>query len=216
MVFSDRKEAGEQLAGKLAAYADRSDVVVLSILPGGVPIGFQIARRLNLTFDVLLISKIFSPYNSNYQIGAATLGDNFYFDGELINSLKINRNTLESISVHASYELQYMNEIYRGGKDWINLEDKFVILADDGGCYEEDLYLAMKLIEIQSPHTVVLATPVICNQKDTLYENGVENLICLSEKDDRFNVNNCYTNFPVVTESEIKLLFERTHYCKLN
>ena len=45
--FPDRRAAGEALAGQLARYAGRSDVVVLALPRGGVPIGFEIARALH-------------------------------------------------------------------------------------------------------------------------------------------------------------------------
>ena len=45
-VFQDRAEAGRVLADRLAGYADSSEVVVLALPRGGVPVGFQVARSL--------------------------------------------------------------------------------------------------------------------------------------------------------------------------
>jgi hypothetical protein len=50
--FRDRTEAGRLLAKKLRQYADWSDVVVLALPRGGVPVGFEVAKELNAPLDV--------------------------------------------------------------------------------------------------------------------------------------------------------------------
>jgi len=46
MIFRDRKEAGQKLAGKLTEFADRDDVLVLALPRGGVPVAFEVAKKL--------------------------------------------------------------------------------------------------------------------------------------------------------------------------
>src|SRR5205823_6566142 len=40
-LFRDRSEAGRVLAEQLKEYADRSDVIVLALPRGGVPVGYE-------------------------------------------------------------------------------------------------------------------------------------------------------------------------------
>jgi hypothetical protein len=44
--FADRRQAGKQLATQLAAFANRSDVLVLALPRGGVPVAFEVARAV--------------------------------------------------------------------------------------------------------------------------------------------------------------------------
>jgi predicted phosphoribosyltransferase len=56
--FRDRREAGQVLAQKLAAYAHRPDVVVLALPRGGVPVAYEVARALGAPLDVFLVRKL--------------------------------------------------------------------------------------------------------------------------------------------------------------
>jgi putative phosphoribosyl transferase len=49
--FRDRTEAGQMLAEKLSAYAGRSDVTVLALPRGGVPVAFEVAKELGVPLD---------------------------------------------------------------------------------------------------------------------------------------------------------------------
>ncbi|KAB2890185.1 MAG: phosphoribosyltransferase, partial [Kofleriaceae bacterium] len=46
MRYRNRRHAGEVLARTLERYRDRDDVVVLALPRGGVPVAFEVARRI--------------------------------------------------------------------------------------------------------------------------------------------------------------------------
>ncbi len=52
--FRNRREAGRLLAAKLAAYANRPDVIVLALPRGGVPVAYEVASALNAPLDAFL------------------------------------------------------------------------------------------------------------------------------------------------------------------
>jgi predicted phosphoribosyltransferase len=52
--FRNRRDAGRLLARKLRHFANRSDVVVLALPRGGVPVGFEVARGLHAQLDVFV------------------------------------------------------------------------------------------------------------------------------------------------------------------
>lgn len=45
MLFKDRTAAGQILAKELAAYANCSDVLILGLPRGGVPVAFEVAKQ---------------------------------------------------------------------------------------------------------------------------------------------------------------------------
>jgi putative phosphoribosyl transferase len=59
--FRDRSEAGRLLAAKLRSYANRSDVIVLALPRGGVPVVHEAASALRAPMDVFLVRKLGVP-----------------------------------------------------------------------------------------------------------------------------------------------------------
>jgi pimeloyl-ACP methyl ester carboxylesterase len=57
-LFRDRREAGRLLAEKLAAYANRPDVLVLALPRGGVPVAYKVARALGAPLDIFVVRKL--------------------------------------------------------------------------------------------------------------------------------------------------------------
>ena len=68
-VFRDRQHAGEILADMLREYGS-SDAIVMAIPAGGVPVGKVLAEKLNLPFDLAVVSKITLPWNTEAGYGA--------------------------------------------------------------------------------------------------------------------------------------------------
>ena len=59
--FRNRNEAGRLLAKRLAAYANRPDVLVLALPRGGVPVAYEVARALGAPLDVFVVRKLGVP-----------------------------------------------------------------------------------------------------------------------------------------------------------
>ena len=72
--FADRREGGEALARRLTAYAGRTDVVVLALPRGGVPVAFEVARALRAPLDVLVVRKLGFPGQAEFAMGAIASG----------------------------------------------------------------------------------------------------------------------------------------------
>ena len=87
--FADRAEAGRVLAEKLAAYAGRSDVIVLGLPRGGVPVAFEVARALGAPLDVFLVRKLGAPGHEELAMGAIASGDVVVMNDEVIEALRI-------------------------------------------------------------------------------------------------------------------------------
>jgi predicted phosphoribosyltransferase len=72
--FRNRTDAGRQLAEKLAAYANRPEILVLALPRGGVPVAFEVARALGVPLDVFLVRKLGVPGYEELAIGAVATG----------------------------------------------------------------------------------------------------------------------------------------------
>src|SRR5271165_4774191 len=72
--FLNRREAGCQLAGALASFAE-SEPLILALPRGGVPVAFEVAKALQAPLDLLIVRKIGAPRHEEFGLGAVADGD---------------------------------------------------------------------------------------------------------------------------------------------
>src|ERR1051326_3450056 len=72
--FANRSEAGRLLAEKLEKYANRNDVIVLGLPRGGVPVAYEVAKRLHVPLDVFIVRKLGVPGFEELAAGAIASG----------------------------------------------------------------------------------------------------------------------------------------------
>src|SRR3989338_7482692 len=131
MIFNDRSDAGQQLAKKLTRFKNKS-TVILALVRGGVPIAYEIAKKLKLPMSVIVARKIGDPHNSEFGIGAISEADTIYLDRLTINRLSISKEIIDNIIKSEKKELKRRVEVYRQEKKLTILQNKIVILVDDG------------------------------------------------------------------------------------
>ena len=152
-IFKDRKSAGKLLANHLKQYKGQNNVVVLGIPRGGVVVAHQVAKELKLPLDIVITRKIGHPNQPELAVGAIDPDGEVVWDQELDNGLKI--GVLEELR-----EIKRREEIYRQGRKSIDLEDKTIILVDDGIATGATITAAISYLKRHKVKNIVLATPV--------------------------------------------------------
>src|ERR1700757_4064120 len=114
MIFADRREAGRFLAGKLAAYVDRPDVLVLALPRGGVPVAYEVARALHDPLDVFLVRKLGVPGHEEFAMGAIASGGLRVLNEDVVRALRIPEDVIEAVAAAEQGELERREWIYRG------------------------------------------------------------------------------------------------------
>src|SRR5690242_20894067 len=96
--FRDRRDAGQQLAKHLTAYANRPDVLVLALPRGGVPVASEVARALNAPLDVFLVRKLGVPGQEELAMGAIATGGVRVLNDEVVRLLQIPEEVIDSVA----------------------------------------------------------------------------------------------------------------------
>src|SRR3984893_13402317 len=130
--FRDRRDAGQQLAARLTAYADRPEVLVLGLPRGGVPVAYEVARALNAPLDVFLVRKLGVPGHEEFAMGAIATGVGCVLNDKTVRALRIPDHVIEAVAAKEQQELDRRARIYRGDRPPPDLRGKTVILVDDG------------------------------------------------------------------------------------
>src|SRR5215467_14800339 len=133
MRFLDRADAGRQLAKTLtAAYGGRSDIVVLGLPRGGVPVAFEVARELRAPLDVFVVRKLGLPGHEELAMGALATGGVRVINHDLVRALRLPETVVEAVTARERLELERRERLYRGERPPLDVSGRTVILVDDG------------------------------------------------------------------------------------
>lgn len=157
MRFKNRHDAGVQLAELLQKYAS-NDLVVYALPRGGVPLGVEIAQKLQAPFDLIITKKIGHPGNPEYALCAiAEDGDPVCNQQEMDY---IDENWLQEEIHRVRAEIKRRREKYFGEKTHSNIAGKTAIIVDDGIATGYTMLAAINEIKNRKPEKIVVAIPV--------------------------------------------------------
>ena len=158
--FRDRADAGRRLAEKLTKYAGRSDVIVLGLPRGGVPVAYEVAARLKAPLDVFLVRKLGVPGHPELAMGAIAAGGIEVRSSRLIRDLRIPAALVEQVAARERLELDRRDALYRGNRHPATLRDRTAILVDDGLATGSTMQAAILALRQHAPARIVVAVPV--------------------------------------------------------
>lgn len=210
-VFRDRTHAGEILAGMLAEYR-KSDAIILAIPAGGVPVATVIAARLDLQLDILPVSKILYPWTTESGFGAVAC------DGtQWINETAVRRYNLDEETVHkatwlAKEKVERRFITLRGSRPYPSLNDRKVILVDDGIAAGSTARTAIQSLRKQECSMIIIATP-------TAHDSSLDEIAVLADlvycanlrAGWSFAVADAYRNWTDVSEDEVMHILNKNN-----
>ena len=129
--FPNRAEAGRLLAEKLERYAGRDNVIVLGLPRGGVPVAYEVAKRLRAPLDVFIVRKLGVPGFEELAAGAIASGGVRVLNQDVVRAIPYAEEAIEAVTARETAELQRREQIYREGRPAPELRGKIVILVDD-------------------------------------------------------------------------------------
>ena len=208
-MFTNREEAGKLLANKLTNYKDNNEVVIVAIPRGGVPVGYEIANKLNVPIEIVLSKKIGHPFNKEYAIGAVTLENSILSDAaKEVSPVYIYDETEQVRAL-----LKQRHQLYYGEKKPMTLKDKIVVLVDDGIATGNTIISCIQLIQLQKPSKIVVALPVSPNSalRKIREMPEVNEVICLSAPVNFQAVGQFYEEFDQVNDNEVVALLKKAN-----
>ena len=207
--FINRTEAGRLLAEKLGNYANRNDVVVLGLPRGGVPVAYEVAKRLNAPLDVFIVRKLGVPGFEELAAGAIASGGVRVLNDDVVRAIPYASEAIEAVTAREIVELQRREQIYREGRAAPELRDKIVILVDDGLATGATMRAAVKALRERAVAKIVMAVPV--GPPDTCEElaHEADEAICLSTPSFFQAVGQYYEDFSQTSDDDVRQLLIR-------
>lgn len=205
-VFSDRAEAGRQLAEKLQKYAGRDDVTVLGLPRGGVPVAYEVAKRLHAPLDAFIVRKLGVPGFEELAAGAIASGGVRVLNDDVMRAIPHAEDAIEAVTARETAELERREQIYRGERPAPELRDRIVILVDDGLATGATMRAAVKALRQRGAARIIVAVPV--GPQDTCRElaQKADETICLSTPEFFQAVGQYYEDFSQTTDEVVREL----------
>jgi len=205
MKFKNREEAALLLVEKLQKHKDK-DAVVLSIPRGGVPIGYIIAKSLNLPLEIVLSKKIGHPFHKEYAIGAVTLKNRIL--SKAANDIQ--EDYIESETEKIRENLRQRHQKFCGAKEELNLHGKILLVVDDGIATGNTMLSILEMLHEEKPEKIVVAVPVSPPSAIQNLQNSpfIDEVVCLMMPHDFRAVGQFYEDFGEVDDEQVKHLLE--------
>lgn len=209
LVFNNRVHAGQLLAEALMKHANRKDVIVLGLPRGGVPVAYEVARKLNAPLDVLVVRKLGVPGYAELAMGAIASGGVQVVDQDMMRALGIPRAALEAEAAVQLKELHRREMAYRGHTGAPEVAGRTIILIDDGIATGSTIRAAVLALRQQHPKEIIIAVPVAAPDSCAALNPLVDDLVVLTMPEDFGGVSRWYEDFAQTTDDEVRLVLAR-------
>jgi putative phosphoribosyl transferase len=208
-MFSDRVQAGRRLADRLSSFAGRDDVVVLGLPRGGVPVAYEVAARLGLPLDVIVVRKLGVPYRPELAMGAIGEEGVRVLDPHIVAMARVSEEELQAVEVRERAELERRTTLLRGGHPPVSLTGKVALVVDDGIATGSTVKAACRVARELGAAEVVVATPVAPVDTDERLR-GIADEVVIVERPAGFQaVGQFYDRFDQTSDDEVVTLLRR-------
>lgn len=209
MLFRDRTDAGRKLAGQLAEFVGRPDVMVLGLPRGGVPVAAEVARALGAPLDVFVVRKLGVPGHEELAMGAIATGGVRVINDDVVQALDIPDEVIEAVTAEEQRELNHRERLYRGDRPVPNVRGRTVILVDDGLATGSTMRAAVAALRQQSPARIVVAVPVGAADTCADLRAEADECICARTPEPFYAVGVWYRDFTATSDDEVRELLEQ-------
>ena len=210
--FKDRRDAGRILARKLSAYAGQTDVIVLALPRGGVPVAYEVALALNAPLDIFLVRKLGLPGREELAIGAIASGGIRVLNEDIIRVLSVPDEVINMVARNELQELERREHHYRGNRPAPDVRDRKVILIDDGLATGASMRAAVVGVRAQHPARIVIAVPAAAPELCNAFQFEVDEMVCGMRPEPFYGLSRWYEDFSQTSDAEVRMFLEEANH----
>jgi len=202
VIFEDRRDAGRQLARKVAAFKT-VDPLVLGVPRGGVVVAAEVAAALEAPLDVLIARKIGSPQNEELAIGAVAVDGTLLLDESLASALGVPGSYIKRQVEKERKELERRIRYYRGNHPAPVLKGRTLVVVDDGVATGMTIKAALRYLKPQGAERIILALPVAPEETTRELRREADEVVVLHTPEPFYSVGQWYVVFDQTSDDEV-------------
>ena len=208
MPFADRRDAGQQLLELLDEYRQESDVVVLGLARGGMPVAAEVARALNAPLDVLIVRKLGVPGQPELAMGAVASGGVTVVNDEVARFFSDSK-AFAATESRERVELRRRERLYRGARKALAVDGRTVVLVDDGAATGASMLAAVRAVRKLGAGKVIVALPTASVDAVRKLRKEADEVVCVGTPESFLGVGQWYLDFRQTTDEEVAALLEK-------
>jgi len=197
------------LGSALGAYAGQTDLLVLALPRGGVPVGYEVARSLGAPLDIFVVRKLGVPGNGELAMGAVAPGGVCILREEIIAELGIPADRLAAMAAQAEEARRESEAVYRHNLPAQAIAGTTVVLVDDGVATGATMRAALAALRRLQARSIVIAAPVVSASTRRELEALADQMVCLAVPEILFTVGQWCVNFEQVSDEKVAALLEQ-------
>jgi predicted phosphoribosyltransferase len=206
--FKDRRDAGRRLASALWDEVGRN-VVVLGLARGGVPVAYEVARRLRVPLDVLVVRKLGVPCQKELAMGAVGTGGARVINERVVQLFRIPPAVIEEVAAVEQTEVERRERTYRNGRRREEVRGRQVLVVDDGLATGASMRAAIASLRASGAARITVAVPTGSPETCSELRADADAVICFSTPDGLFSVGQFYDDFSPTSDDEVRDLLAR-------
>jgi len=201
-VFQHRRHAGQILAEMLHEWKG-SKAIVLAVPSGGVPVAVEVARVLDLSLDVAVVSKILLPWTTEAGFGAVGFDGSVWLNQEYVDYYRLDQPTIEQQTQATLKKVQRRVKLFRGDRPWPDLQNRPVIVVDDGIAAGSTLRVAVQALHNTGAVEIRVAVPTAHKESLIRIMDKVDAVYCANIRSGpQFAVAAAYQRWDDVDEND--------------
>ncbi len=202
MIFDNREDAGRQLAERLGEL-QIDDPVVLGMPRGGVPVAYEVARRIDAPLDVVVVRKVGAPLNPEYGVGAVGEEGVVLLNDQALSQLGVTREDMQEAVEREQQELERRLERYRSGRPAARVRDRSVVVVDDGVATGVSATAAARVLRERGAGHTILAVPVGAPESLERLKGEYDETVCLHAPSSFMAVGSWYRDFGQTSDETV-------------
>jgi putative phosphoribosyl transferase len=202
MVFSDRADAGRQLAALLQDIRGEP-VVVLGLPRGGVPVAAEVARALGAPLDVIVVRKLGVPFQPELGLGAVGEDGVRVLNPAVIWDAGVSEADLAAVEQRERAEIDRRARRYRGDRARLSLTGRMAVIVDDGIATGSTALAACRIARALGAAKVVLAVPVAPEDWEARIGAEADLLVSVSTPFGFMAISQFYDDFSQTSDEDV-------------